>query len=100
MRRCALCLIALLLVGCQCEPAKQAYVQPRSTVFDRIDEPYGVPWFAGRNDQQPGVMAGYESPRVSDTFTWTYDHQGHFGGRVFDHYHQRTYKYSHRQTVQ
>ena len=104
VRRCALVLVLLSATGCQCL-CPRVVVQPRSTVFDAPDmramrvSDAGVPWYAGRNDEQPGVTAGFESPVISAMRTRTYSSQWHSQGRVYDDFSRRSYEVTTHQTV-
>lgn len=56
-------------------------------------------WYAGRNDIGPSVSAGYATARYERTVTYTRDRQTISGGRVYDHFHQSTYRRSIRESV-
>lgn len=55
-------------------------------------------WYAGRNDLVPSVFAGYATARYERSVTYTRDRQYTSGGRVYDHYHQTTYRRSVRES--
>ena len=51
-----------------------------------------LPWYANREDNQPSVLAGVQSPVETDSVTFTIDRQAAFRGWVFDQYHSTTYR--------
>ncbi len=53
----------------------------------------GEPWYAGRNDQRPTVIDGYQHTILEGVTTYTYDRQSSSSGRVTDQYHQQTYRF-------
>ncbi|MFN3168715.1 MAG: hypothetical protein ACE37H_16780 [Phycisphaeraceae bacterium] len=114
----ALAMLGLFVLGgCHTHPAER----PGLTALDRgplheyrdgtrslavasdwqLDAGYGATdtyaWYAGRNDVGPSVTAGYATQRYERSVTYTRDRQYTSGGRVFDNFHQTTYRRSVRE---
>lgn len=59
----------------------------------------GYAWYDDRNDRRVGALAGYESPVVQSSVTYTRDYQSNSHGRSHDHYQRTTYSAEYRQSV-
>ncbi|HEX7008687.1 MAG TPA: hypothetical protein VF184_01810 [Phycisphaeraceae bacterium] len=59
----------------------------------------GLPWYAARRDAVPSVIAGYASPVLERSVTWTIDRQRITHGRVIDQVWSTTYRTRTHQAV-
>jgi hypothetical protein len=56
-------------------------------------------WYLYRNDRQPRVASGYQSPTVVRSVTYTRDGQSIYGDRIRDNYQQRSYRTTYQEAV-
>lgn len=59
-----------------------------------IDGLATTPWYHDRLDHRPGVLSGTIGSTLERSVTRSYDHQSIVHGRVYDRYHQWTYRTS------
>ena len=86
-------MLITVLAGCSQAPpidsvlAGHAFVYPgRPMVLDATARTNQQAWYAGRNDYEKSVLAGYELLRYSQSDNRTYDRQHQNNGNVRDHY--------------
>ncbi len=109
-------LVAGMLSGCasagvmELTTQEDARGRSRSLVFDsrkvqmlqdglEASGEVGLPWYAGRNDLKPAVVAGYENPSYQYTQTYTVDREYSHNGHVHHHYSKTTRRWESTEVV-
>ena len=85
----AVALVATPDIGPTASASASAVFPPASLAITAAD-PF-APWYADRLDHGPSLPAGYQTPTLRATTTYTVDHQSSFHGRVFNNYRTTTY---------
>ena len=99
----------LLLAGCQSPYSVQGRLRAYPDYPDRQRSLVFAPeqlagtqtgdlmWYDARNDAHLATSAGYASPTVESSITYTYDRQSSYRGDVTDYYHSTSYRVQYQQ---